>query len=215
MKRISLAALAGVGFSLALFYLMALMIKPSGDPRGDKRDDIVISFTRTKDASQTERRDRTPPEKPSDIKEDLPQPKMNVSQNQEAPKADFEAPKAGLNISASDLGQGLGGLGVAVGGGGAGAGTGDAAPTPLVRIEPQYPRQAAMSGQEGWVQLRFDISATGEVQNVEVMKSQPARIFDSAARAAVLKWKYRPQMQDGKPVERKQVMVQLDFKLQE
>jgi protein TonB len=221
MKRLSIAGLAGLVFSLVLFYLMAQMIKPSGDPRGDRRDDQVISFTRSKAQSVTERRDRTPPQKPSDIQEDLPQPKMSSQPQQETPQMDFEPPQAGLVLARSAVGHGPGGgIGVAVSqhgnvGMGGHAGGGDAAPTPLVRIEPQYPRQAAMSGQEGWVQLRFDISAAGEVKNVEVIKSEPARIFDAAARSAVLKWKYRPQMQDGKPVERKQVMVQLDFKLRD
>ena len=102
-------------------------------------------------------------------------------------------------------------------GGAVGAGSnpqGNSDVMPLVRIEPQYPIKAARSGKEGWVQLKFDVTATGEVDNVSIMQSKPGRIFNQAAKRALLKWKYRPMIVDGKPQMRKGLMVQLDFKIQ-
>lgn len=96
----------------------------------------------------------------------------------------------------------------------AGAGTAGTASTPVVRIEPQYPRKAAMQGIQGWVRLSFDITAMGTVENVEVLDSQPKRIFDMEAKRALLKWKYKPKMEDGKAVPQKGEKVQLDFKLE-
>ncbi len=215
MKRGSLLVSAGIAFSLVLFYCMAMMIAPSGDLRRGDSQEFVISFTRSKDLSRAEVRDRKLPEKPAEPQEKLPQPKA-IAKSTEAPKPDmqFETPK--LSLALSDLSSGPStGISVAANSGQGAPSNADSAPVPLVRIEPQYPRQAAMSGQEGWVQLSFNISQTGEVQGVKIVSSQPARVFDRAASNAVLKWKYRPQLRDGKPVVRENVLVQLDFKLRD
>jgi protein TonB len=84
--------------------------------------------------------------------------------------------------------------------------------TPIVRIEPQYPRKAAMQGTEGFVVLAFEVTESGTVDNVEVVSAKPRRSFYMSAKRAVLKWKYKPQTEDGKPVRVAQ-KVQLDFKL--
>jgi len=85
---------------------------------------------------------------------------------------------------------------------------------PIVRIAPQYPRKAAMAGIEGWVLLRFDINILGVVENVEIIKSQPNKIFDGAARRALLKWKYKAKLIDGKPVKQVNNNVKIEFKLE-
>ena len=72
---------------------------------------------------------------------------------------------------------------------------------PLVRIDPQYPPQAQQRRLEGWVHVRFTISGAGTVKNVKVVKSSDL-VFENAAIRAVEQWKYQPQMEGGKPVER-------------
>ena len=81
-------------------------------------------------------------------------------------------------------------------------------------MNPQYPPRAAERGTEGWVELVFVISASGTVQDAEVMNSHPGNVFDRAALRAVRRWKYNPKIQDGKPIERHGVTVRLEFKLQ-
>ena len=71
--------------------------------------------------------------------------------------------------------------------------------TPLVRIPANYPVSALTKRIEGFVEMRFTVSETGSVANPEVLRASPPGVFDRAARRAVLKWKYQPQMVDGKP----------------
>lgn len=71
--------------------------------------------------------------------------------------------------------------------------------TPLVRIPADYPISALTKSIEGFVEMRFTVTETGSVANPEVLRSSPPGVFDRAARRAVLKWKYQPQMVDGKP----------------
>ena len=71
--------------------------------------------------------------------------------------------------------------------------------TPLVRIPADYPIAALAKGIEGFVEMRFTVTETGSVADPEVLRSDPPGVFDRSARRAVLKWKYQPQMVDGKP----------------
>ena len=72
--------------------------------------------------------------------------------------------------------------------------------TPLVRFPPEYPMSAQSNKVEGFVLLRFTVTETGAVADPEVLRSDPAGIFDRAAIRAVLRWKYQPQLVNGEPV---------------
>lgn len=89
--------------------------------------------------------------------------------------------------------------------------TGEA--TPIVRINPKYPTIAAREGIEGWVQLSFNVSPSGEVIDAQVTYSEPKRIFDREALRAIKRWKYRPKVIDGVAQLQTGQSVQLDFKL--
>jgi protein TonB len=90
-------------------------------------------------------------------------------------------------------------------------GEGDA--RPIVRMEPKYPPQAARDGIEGWVKLLFSIDVLGQVENIQVLESEPSRTFDREAKRALSKWKYKPQIVAGVPQAQDGMMVVLDFKL--
>ncbi len=72
---------------------------------------------------------------------------------------------------------------------------------PLVRIPPEFPQRAAVRGVEGYVILRFKVTETGSVADPEVLRADPPGFFELAAKRAVLRWKYQPQIRDGKPTE--------------
>lgn len=85
--------------------------------------------------------------------------------------------------------------------------------TPIVRIEPRYPVQAARDGLQGWVKLRFSIMEDGSVDDVEVIEAEPRRVFDREAIRALRRWKYSPKVVDGKTMKQTGQQVQLDFTL--
>lgn len=65
-----------------------------------------------------------------------------------------------------------------------------AAPVPLQRVAPVYPRTARLAAVQGWVELAFSIDADGRARAVEVVGAEPPRIFDAAARRALERWRY-------------------------
>ncbi len=70
-------------------------------------------------------------------------------------------------------------------------------PVPQFLVSPTYPSRAITRGIEGYVDVRFDISAIGNAENAQVMHAEPENIFDRAAVAAVQRWRYQPKMVDG------------------
>lgn len=207
-----LASVLTVPVAMGLFFIMAKLVSTPAKLDNKYASENFIDFVRSAPRSQTETRRRSLPKKPPTPKPQPKMPKMAVKASSQA-----QTPNLATNIPMLNSPLALGDgpyLGGGVGGGG-GAGTGDSSEMPLVRIEPQYPRKAAMSGKEGWVQLKFDVTETGSVDNVSVVKSQPRRLFDQAAKRALLKWKYKPKLVDGKAKRRSGLVVQLDFKLRQ
>jgi TonB family protein len=73
---------------------------------------------------------------------------------------------------------------------------------PASRVMPIYPESARKAGVNGQVTLQAVIHKDGTVGDVTVLKSPGAKFgFDEAAIAAVKQWKYKPGLQNGKPVD--------------
>jgi len=59
------------------------------------------------------------------------------------------------------------------------------------KVEPEFPREAVVAGVEkGLVKARMTIDGTGEVTRVEVLESQPRRIFDRAVVKTLSQWRF-------------------------
>jgi TonB family protein len=72
-------------------------------------------------------------------------------------------------------------------------------PKVLERVEPTYPEEARAARVGGPVVLETRINADGTIGDIRVLRPLGYGI-DEAAVAAVRQWKFRPAMQDGKPV---------------
>ena len=91
-----------------------------------------------------------------------------------------------------------------------------AAPRPLQFVsgpDPDYPPAAKAAGIEGYVTVRYDVSAGGTVVNLRVVEAEPAGVFDEAARAAIGQWRFRPPVVDGRSVELRDRVSTLRFVL--
>jgi TonB family protein len=83
---------------------------------------------------------------------------------------------------------------------------------PLVRSNPQYPPQALAKGLAGRVQLRFDVTAAGTVENVSVVESSDT-VFEESAATALAQWRYLPRIVAGKRVRHEGVHTIIQFQL--
>jgi len=90
--------------------------------------------------------------------------------------------------------------------------TGNAIPT--LRVEPQYPFRASQQGIEGWVEVEFTITEQGTVNNLHVVNSSPAILFDRATVRAVSRWQFKPRIEGGKAIARHQVRQRIRYSLE-
>ncbi len=82
----------------------------------------------------------------------------------------------------------------------------------VFKIAPKYPRKAAKKRIEGWVKVEFTITEKGTVTNAVIVDSRPRRTFDRSAIQSIRKWRFKPRVIDGRPVQRKATQV-IKFKL--
>lgn len=200
MGRLIVSILLGGVIAFILFVVMAELISNSGRPPPDAGETVIIDIVMATPDDATQLRQRVPPPPPPPPKQP---PKIEPV---EPDVTDVDTDGLSFNMPSVDVG----GASVNIGSVGA-MRDGDA--TPIVRIEPKYPVQAARDGKEGWVRLSFTINEAGGVEDVEVLEAQPKRVFDREAKRALRKWKYKPNIVDGKPTKQFNMKVQLDFKL--
>ena len=71
-------------------------------------------------------------------------------------------------------------------------------PRKLVHVAPVYPEIARLSRVQGHVTMEAVLDATGKVESVRVLSSQP--LLEEAAVRAVRQWRYTPTELNGVPV---------------
>ncbi|HSG90809.1 MAG TPA: energy transducer TonB [Pseudomonadales bacterium] len=189
----------GAVVTFALFYLMQWLIladKVNLDESGDGR---ILDFVMVEQEEelQTKNRKPKPPPPPDEPPPDMPDPSFD---------SDVEA-----------IGVNMGGLGmdanldISSGGGF----SSDGEYLPIVKVAPVYPRRALTRGIEGYVLLEFTVTKTGAVQDPVVIEADPPGIFDRAAMQAALKFKYKPKVVNGEPIDVGGVRNLITFELTE
>jgi TonB family protein len=72
--------------------------------------------------------------------------------------------------------------------------------TRVNKLDVQYPAKALRDSIEGWVELAYTVGRDGSVTNVKVLDSAPPKVFEASAIKAVSRLRYRPVVQNGKPI---------------
>jgi len=201
MVRFLVSILLGAVVTFGLFAFMAFLVSSGDRNKEEQLDNIIVEVNTTPPKSAAEQRRRVPPPPP-------PPPKSPPKQ--QAPEPEASNNTGGLNFNMPGVQMSGASTGLSAPGAGMGR-DGDA--TPIVRIEPKYPIQAARDGKEGFVILSFSINKIGGVEDVKVIEAKPKRVFDKEAKRALRKWKYKPKVVEGKPLVQTGLTVQLDFKM--
>ena len=197
VKKAGTGVLAVI-LTLLMFSIMQALIKNDGIFEKPNRESSYLNFIRlnTQEA-ELNKKDRRLPEPPPPPEEAPETPEFSAQIDSISANLSMDLPTIGIPINSGD-GPYLGAL--VQGGGLAGF---DTDVIPVVRVQPAYPRRAKQAGIEGFVTMEVLIRADGTVTRARVMESDPPRLFDEAALRAIERWKFRPKIVDGTPVEQR------------
>lgn len=189
----------GLGFlmTVVLFLVMQALIKSDRSPFTDAPTGRIVDFVRLLDDTPIEIKQRKP-EPPPPV--DEPPPDM--------PRPQMESNDTSVGIDISGVDPGIGDINVSTGGY-----TADGEYLPIVKVKPVYPRRAQTRGIEGYVLLEFTVTKTGAVVDPKVVESEPPGIFDRAAMNAAVKFKYKPKVVNGEPIDVAGVLNRVTFEL--
>jgi protein TonB len=204
--RVLISAMVALAVTFGLFLFMYKLISLGGDRRSELGAIAGIHFGPVEIPDEIVSRSRRKPKKPPPPKDPPPPPRMQISkmdqQVQNMPRMDI--PNIDVPL--------VGGEGMFLGNFQQVDRTAEGDIIPVVVIRPMYPREAAMSGTEGWVKVEFTITEAGTVKNPRVVDSKPPRIFNREAIRAIVKWKFKPRVVEGVAVERRATQI-IDFTL--
>lgn len=206
--RVLIAGMVAVGVTFGLFLFMHKLISSGNDDRAELDAIAGIHFGPIEIPDEIATKSRRKPPKPPPPKDPPPPPKMQISkmdqQVQNMPQMDMPS----LDVPM------VGGEGMFIGNFQQVDQKAEGDIIPVVVIRPMYPREAAMNGTEGWVEVEFTITEVGTVKDPKVIDAKPPRIFNREAIRAILKWKFKPRVIDGVAVERRATQI-IDFNLDE
>ena len=82
----------------------------------------------------------------------------------------------------------------------------------IVPPQPAKEKRSVWQGEKigGWVHLRFDVSASGEVSGIEVVKSSEEQL-EAKAVDSLASWPFEPGTRDGKPAASEDVEMVMVF----
>ena len=89
----------------------------------------------------------------------------------------------------------------------------DRAPRAIAQSAPIYPYSARVRKVEGYVELKFVITAQGTVTDIHVLASAPGNLFNRAAEQAVSRWRFEPGIKNQKTVDT-WARIRLTFELE-
>lgn len=196
--RYLIGLVIGAAVTFGLFLLMQALIKSDRSALNPAHIGNLLDFVRIQEEQKliTKNRKPEPPPPPDEPPPDMPKPSFdtNVSMGVEIGRVDMD-----VNVEMS----GTGGF------------TSDGEYLPIVKVAPVYPRRALVRGIEGYVILEFTVTKLGTVLDPVVIEAKPSGIFDRAAIQAALKFKYKPKVVNGEPIDVHGVRNIIRFELQD
>jgi len=210
MVRLIVAVIAGAVVAASLLFLMQALIASGQTAITETTTTRIVDFVRVKREERVESKRSKPdrPPNPDEPPPEAPQPAMENTAGDVGETSTVQAvhdapvPVADVDIAVSP------GFGIA-------AGSADGDYLPIVKVAPVYPQRAIDRGIEGYVIVEFTVTKTGAVRDPKVVEYEPSTIFNKAALDAALKFKYKPRIVNGEPIEVHGVLNKITFQLED
>ncbi len=191
-----LAAMMTIGLTISMAALIATEFSPQ-----DKTETVSFEINpRVDDIVEPPRTEKPDPLK----KVETPPPPPTVATFKTAevslPIVEVVGKKTELDIGKLDLGQSLETIPI------------ERELAPINRIPPVFPARFMQGNVSGYCRVRFDINPEGKVFNIDTTICTDSQLRTATIKS-VRKWRYTPQIEDGRPVSRSGLETKIRFDL--
>jgi len=195
--RALLAAVVAVPVAVGLFLLMQSLIDreyTQEDVKSRKIADIVVPEREIEVNTKVVK-----PEKVEDPEEPPPELEpLEIDFDTDVQVANT-APTTGVQVQISSSGMA----------------SGDGEYLPIVKVAPIYPRRAASRGITGYCIVEYTVTKSGSIRDPQAVDCQPSGVFERASVKAAEKFKYKPRVVDGEPIEVAGVQNKFTYELEQ
>jgi periplasmic protein TonB len=186
--RYATAMALGVLVTLGVLFTMQILIASPQAKLDESGTRFFVDFVRVQrqETLQHKERRREKPVAPDAPPQQAVQPRVDAM--------DEATVEVAIPTAPVDLGMAMdiSSLGLAVS---------DGEYLPIVKIAPVYPAAAQSRGIEGYCIVEYTVTTAGTTRDAKVVEADPPGIFNKVSITAALKFKYRPKVVDGEPIE--------------
>jgi len=198
LVRLLFGALFALPVAGGLFFIMQYLIA-TADPKIDdskrqKLADILMPEREIETNVKEQKPDKV--EDPEEPPPDLDTPDLDMDVDVDVVNV---APQAKVDVAISATGMG----------------TSDGEYLPIVKVAPIYPRRAQTRGITGYCIIEYTVTTSGAIRDPVAVDCQPSGVFEKASLQAALKFKYKPRVVDGQPIEVAGVQNKFTYELEE
>jgi protein TonB len=195
--RAFIGAIVAIPVAFGLFFLMQSLI--DAEYEQDEIDNRKIADIVVPEREIDVNTKEVKPEKVEDPEEpppDLQPLEVDFDTNMDVANI---APNAGVQVEISSSGMS----------------SGDGEYLPIVKVAPIYPRRAQTRGITGYCIVEYTVTKSGSIRDPQPVDCQPSGVFESASVKAAEKFKYKPRVVDGEPIEVAGVQNKFTYELEQ
>ena len=196
--RLVIGGLLAIPVAGGLFFIMQYLIA-SADPQIDDSKQRKLADIHMPDREIETNLNEQKPDKVDDPAEpppDMDTPDIDMDMDVEVINM---APAASIDVSINSSGMA----------------SGDGEYLPIVKVAPIYPRRAQTRGISGYCIVEYTVTTSGAIRDPFAVDCQPSGVFEKASVKASLKFKYKPRVVDGEPIEVAGVQNKFTYELEQ
>ena len=197
IKRIAAAGFLSVFTTFGILWVMQILIATGEGAITSKYEGRFVDFVRIKKDESLDTKNAKP-KKPPEPEEPPPEPEQQMD--------DIDTSMETVSIGAVNAN-----VDVAAGIGGFNAGEGEY--LPIVKVAPIYPNRALSRGIEGWCIVEYTVTRNGTTAGGKVVECTSS-LFANASLKASSKFKYKPRIINGTPIDVPGVQHKITFELE-
>ena len=195
--RLIMGAILAIPVAGGLFFIMQYLIASATPDIDDSKQTRIADIHMPDTEIETNIEEKVEkPDEPEQPPPDMSTPDVEMDMSMDVVNT---APQADVSIEINSTGMS----------------SGDGEYLPIVKVAPIYPRRAQTRGISGYCIVEYTVTKSGAISNPVAVDCVPSGVFDKASVKAAAKFKYKPRVVDGEPIEVAGVQNKFTYELEQ